>query len=160
MILIGIDPGDSTGMVVLHVLGPSELHKVLVMQDTPAVVMKVLRAALRSAEDDAVTIAIERYVDPPGGQFKTAQPTAQQLIGAVTMLAEEFGVPLQLQMPAPAKAIASNAFLRANGLLITAAEVDAPDANDVNMAMRHAVLYLATRHATVFSFLLSRSSKA
>jgi hypothetical protein len=77
----------------------------------------------------------------------------EDVISVARGVARGFGARFELQDPAPAKAIASNTFLHRTGLWLTAKDVGALDADDANDATRHAVLALATHHATVFETL-------
>lgn len=138
------------GLVILHA-SSTTLHPVLLYQGSHEPGLDAFRFALDAAEEHPVTVACERYVNPPSSQPKSAQPTAQKIVGAVEYECHLRNVPLTLQMPAPAHAIAKNDFLKRVGLYTPAAAVGCPDANDVNMAMRHVVLLMATKHATVFS---------
>lgn len=160
MIFIGIDPGDSMGLVGLASLG-GDVWPVFVYQGSHERGLDAFRAALDAADraDDRVAVACERYVDPPSQVHKVSQPTAQKIVGAVEYECNRRNIPLTLQSPAPAHAIAKNDFLRAVGLYTTPATVGQPDADDVNMAMRHVVLLLATKHATVFSRLAAKGNE-
>jgi hypothetical protein len=70
------------------------------------------------------------------------------------MICRDAGVELVLQTPAAAKGLVTNDLLRRIGLWVTAAEIDKNDADDARDSLRHAVLYLATKHNTLFARLL------
>ena len=100
-------------------------------------------------ENADVLGACERFIEDRS-KAKTAQPIVQQVIGMVTMLFARYDFPLVYQSPGDAKRIASRALLKRADLWTTAAEVGCPDANDINDAMRHAVLASARYRAQAF----------
>lgn len=149
-ITIGVDPGLSTGVAVLH-----DSHRVLVFQGSPQEALRVLDTVLDvpprdGGPRDDVILAYERFTTMPGA-VRTSQPEAQQVVGAVKNLATDRVRLLVPQSPGDARGIASNAFLHRSGLWVSPTDVGCPDANDANMAMRHAVLALATHRATLFA---------
>jgi hypothetical protein len=148
--VVGVDPGVSTGLVVVRGDGFCAHRE----QGPPSVLYDFNDRFpfLRHPGVD-VLVACERFVDPPGGRYRSAQPVAQQVVGAVSQLCVVNGWRLYLQSPADAKSMFSNDELRAYGLYWFARDVDRPDANDVNDATRHALLLLAQRRATMFDAL-------
>lgn len=157
VVVIGIDPGLSAGIVELV---NGELNDYLqgAAQDAEDFLERLLKQYAEYHPAWTVTVACERYVQAGRGRVISHQPEAQKMIGVVERLCTTYGVPLELQMPADAHRIASDAFLRQTGMLVMPTEVGQQDADDVRMATRHAVLTLARRHATVFSALMDRRS--
>lgn len=151
--VVGVDPGSSTGC--LH-LRDHEVWDFWQAEHTDAA--RRLRDDLRTARaldgDASIVIACERYQSSGGPRARTHQPIAQQVIGQVRALADEYRCEFTLQTPADAKHFASNARLRTLDLLWTGRDVGWPDANDLRDATRHALLCLATRRATVYERLL------
>lgn len=151
VVIIGVDPGDSTGVAVLQAI-----TKIAVFQGKPDDAIDFIHrhvALAREAGVEKIKIAGERYNQLGAPGTRTPQTTAQQVIGRLDEVARQHAVPLILQAPADARGIASDQFLRATRLWTLPNEVDARDADDTNMAMRHAVLLLATKHATLFDVL-------
>jgi hypothetical protein len=103
-------------------------------------------------EDDRAKIAIERFTS--NQRHTSHQPVAQQVIGAVETVAGRYGVPVVQQGAADARGLTPDGDLRSHGLWVTGGDVGRPDANDANMAIRHALLLLAGEHATWFESLL------
>lgn len=151
--VVGVDPGDSTGVVALR-----DGVKVLAVQGAHAVALLRLSAFLaqvRYNEPNArVAIACERFVATSQRGARTHQPLPQQVIGEVQLLARSYDCEFVLQSPADAKLLAPNSRLTQLDVYTTRVEVGRPDANDVNDAARHAVLYLARHHAALFDHLL------
>lgn len=154
MIFVGVDPGDSLGLVVVD-----GFHRVLAYQGDWVPGMSAFSHVLDAAAPEMIAVACERFVNAPSRQRKTSQPTAQKIVGMVEFECAKRKIPLTLQMPAPAHAIAKNDFLRAIGFYTSAADVGQLDADDVNMAARHVVLLMATRHATLFSRLAAKAER-
>jgi hypothetical protein len=152
--VIGVDPGKSFGLFALRdgvragaYQGPVEgglRYLTIVLDDV------YLEGA------DAL-IAMERFVR--GSVQHSHQPDTQQAVGAVFSLAASRGVPVVLQNPADAKGFTTNDFLRKLGLWVTPSEVNAPDADDVRDAARHALLCLASHRAQTYCRLLERTRR-
>jgi hypothetical protein len=154
--VIGIDGGRSTGMAEI-----ARGKRSFYMQDEPDNVLTSLELRLAWHADEAhephtVLVAYEVYRQV-GRAPVTRQPEAQDVARSVHDLAQRYGFPSVGQTPAEAKKIASDTFLRRAGLWTLPREVDQLDANDVNDAMRHAVLALARRHARLYEALLTRA---
>jgi hypothetical protein len=150
---VGVDPGPSTGLVVVRGDGV-KLH---VRQGPPAWVLDDLEARLPFLLDPAadVLVGCERYVQD-ATHHRSAQPVPLQVIGVVEQLARQHGWLFKLQAPADAKALAPNDLLRLVGLWTTPREVDRRDANDANDAARHALTALAIHRASLLDDLLTR----
>jgi hypothetical protein len=150
--VIGVDPGDSVGLA-LFIDGGFVFAK----QGPPRELLPALEVMLGNGcrDSNRATIAVERFT--PGRRVTTHQPAAQQVIGAVTRAGELYGARVVLQGAADAHGIASNELLRTLGLWQTGTDVDQPDANDANMAIRHALLTLAREHATQFERLIKHA---
>jgi hypothetical protein len=153
-LVIGIDPGQSTGLVALR---DGQLFGV--RQGDWRSVMVTLRGLLHAAREDGVdaVIAIERFATTNRPGRRTTQPLATQICGAVDLLADVYGASVTRQSPADAKKLTTNTDLRNMGLWVRQTDVDRPDANDANDAMRHALLYLATYRATLYQKLRDRT---
>ena len=155
LIIIGIDPGLSTGMGILW---NGTRHGV--MQGPPARIIQELQKQLdlmMLLSDREIRIGIERFITTPETGKKSQQSTALEVIGAVTHVATEAGVPIHKQTVSHVKKLTSNRRLRELGLYVTARDVNQPDANDANDAMRHAVYCTAIHHATAFVAMLERA---
>lgn len=154
--MIGVDSGDSTGVFALR-----DAAWIWRYQGKPSVVLRELDLWLRcyvsTYPGDDVAIACERFQASGQRGARTHQPTAQNVIGQVESIAAAYDCHFMLQSPADAKRFFTNERLRRHDLYTCAADVNAPDARDVNDAARHAVLYLAREHATVFERLLGLS---
>jgi hypothetical protein len=157
--VIGIDPGDSTGVAVIE-----ETRLLYAWQGEPHEALSLLRIVLAHVgSDDVCTIAMERFT--PTQRHYTHQPVAQQVIGAVKSVVAEINqqrsmnnaqthVEILMQGAADAWAVADNDLLRRLGMWQQAKDVGRPDANDANMAVRHGLLLLAKRHARLFTALI------
>ncbi len=148
--VVGGDPGPSTGLRMLGPNGAPGRH----WQGAADNAGTVVREWLRSVPVGAfVRVAFERYSVGPVSPGRRQTSVVEDVIATARGLARGFGAPFNLQDPSPAKTIASNSFLHRSGLWVTAKDVGLADADDVNDATRHAVLALATHHATVFETL-------
>lgn len=155
IITIGIDPGLSSGLAVLW-----DGQRDFVIQDEPHAMVVALKRQLdlmRSIADLHVRIGIERFIVTPETGRKSQQSNALRIIGMVELVALEADVPLHKQTVADVKKLTDNARLRALGLYVKPRDVEQPDANDANDAMRHAVYCTAVHHTTVFDQMLRRA---
>jgi hypothetical protein len=159
VVVIGVDPGDSAGVAIItdDVHGVPTLVKAFQGSPGDALTLVELVLGHYAPHDADVTIACERYVSmQTRGRGRTQQPAAQRMIGVLEHVATEAGVRFVLQGPAEAWAIASNELLRSTHLYQTKDTIDRSDANDANMAIRHALAYMARAHTTLFDALLRR----
>jgi hypothetical protein len=149
--IIGIDPGDSTGLAALL-----DGKLIAATQTDPMETMIGLELLLKRGADEGhrVVIAIERFVN--SSNIRSHEPTAQQVVGAVTAKANEAGVQLVLQGPSDARTMADAA--RKLKLRRSARDVDKGDANDVNMAINHALLAMMHLEPARFSQLVGIGS--
>lgn len=161
VVIVGVDPGKSCGLAVL-----TDGRLSFVSQATPEIMLRQLRTVIGFAlttysPNLVLTVVCERFVDRKGPMaVHTNQSTTLEVIGAVETVCRETGVPFILQNPADAKAMAQNDRLRLLGLWVTPKDLGyTPDADDARDAIRHAVLRLATKHATIFSRLLGDAGK-
>jgi hypothetical protein len=160
-VIIGVDPGESMGVAAL-------MNGVLIgaTQGTAQeglIAVELLLDRFRNVEptygsrkiepDTDVIVAMERFVSQTR-QVHSHQPVAQQMVGAVTLLAEQYGARVVMQGPADARFCANNHLLRKLGMFQTRGTVDQQDANDANMAIRHALLCLSRVQASVFETLV------
>jgi hypothetical protein len=148
--IIGVDPGDSTGVAIFK--DTQLLHVFQGEPDRAATLVELILS--RAIDEDRVTFVCERFTNARSARVTTHQPTAQRVIGVMQHLAETYSYTLELQGPADAHAIMTNPMLRDLKLLQRARDVGQPDANDVNMAVRHALLAMSKHHATLFESLL------
>lgn len=154
--VIGLDPGDSTGLFII-IVGPSSAIRFRASQGDPTSQLELLEHRLEAAraQDADAHIACERYTVSARTGKLTQQSTPQRVIGRVETLAEKFDATFTLQSPGDAKAFCSNELLRRIGFWSKPSDVGCRDANDVNDAARHAVLMLAKTRASVFDRLIS-----
>lgn len=154
-IVIGVDPGDSMGVAIVMTNDVNLLTLLQAYQGPPGDALTLMELVLQrhAGTDGTVAVACERYVNM-GSRHRTHQPTAQRMSGAVEALAQRFGAHFVQQGPSDAWAAAPNDVLRKLGWFQTAADTATGDANDANMAVRHALLYAMNRHATLFDALL------
>jgi hypothetical protein len=156
IIVIGVDPGKSAGVAELVNGKLMEFS-----QGTPETAEDHLERLLGQYAGQGgvlLTVACERYVQA-GRQITSHQPEAQQMIGVVARLADQHGARLALQMPADAHKIAPDGMLRRFGMLPMPKDIEQPDADDVRMAIRHAVLCIARRHARLFDNMLAATAR-
>jgi hypothetical protein len=153
VIVIAVDPGDSTGVAIIK---DTELWHAF--QGTPedALTLVELTITRFNVDGNIVIVVGERYVNMQSHSGRTHQPTAQRVIGVLEHLAASHNVTFVLQGPADAWAIASNLTLRQLGMYQTSKMLYTTDADDANMAVRHALLYLSHTHATLFHAILRR----
>jgi hypothetical protein len=152
LIIIGVDPGDSTGVAMLK---DTELFYAYQGDAGEAATLVELTIDRFRKTDTKLAVACERYVTQ-SRRGRTHQPTAQRTGGVIEHMCQKHDVPFRWQGPADAWAIANNDRLKLLGLLLAPGDVSRPDANDVNMAMRHALLYMSNTHATVFREILRK----
>lgn len=156
--IVGVDPGDSTGVVVLY-LGDKSVTLFNAIQMGPDDSLDWLEGFVKAAveAEDGVLMACERYTVTPETGKRTQQPTALNVIGVVKRIATQHGLSVIMQPPGDAKAFAPNERLKQLGFFTLARDVGKPDANDVNDAARHAVLLLARTRATLFDAIMVAS---
>lgn len=100
-------------------------------------------------------VSCEQFIELHGrGRPMTSQPDAQMIIGKVQVMCELYGRVCHMQSPSDAMALGTNAQLRAVGMQTTPQHVMQPDANDANMAIRHALLTLSRYSATTFDWVM------
>ena len=153
VVIIGVDPGLSAG-----VAETVDGCLTRIFQGPPGQAMDLIDQILvehSGHADRRVSIACERFVQ--GNQAHSHQPEAQQMIGLVLRAAHQHGVTVDLQAPSDAHAIGQDALLRRVGLWPLPSDVGQADADDVRMAVRHAVLYMARHHASLFQRLVKGS---
>ena len=151
IVIIGIDPGASTG--VAELIDGRLVH---IYQGPPVGALDVLDSLLMEHSghaDRRVSVACERFVS--GNQVQSHQPEAQQVVGNVIRACQKHGVDVDLQAPSDAHAIGQTALLRKLDLWPLPHHVGCKDADDVRMAVRHALLRLARRHARLFQALVN-----
>ncbi len=148
VLVIGVDPGDSTGVAAIR-----NTELITAWQGPANDAVTAVEILLGHYRYDAITVACERYVQRRAGRA-TEQPTAQRVSGAVERLAADHNAYFHLQGASEAWAAASNEFLRKVGMWTPARDVGRPDADDANMATRHALLGLMTYHAQLFEMIL------
>lgn len=154
VIIVGVDPGESTGVAILS---DGNLVNVFQGEASDAISLVEIMCEHAKLKGDRLIIACERFVSMRSGP-KTHQPKAQQIAGVMDHIAEAYGMRCVKQGPADAWAVASNEVLKKLGIYQRGSDVSQRDANDVNMALRHAVLFLAREYASVFESLLVRGS--
>jgi len=150
--VIGVDGGLSTGVAILR-----DVELFAVYQGPWESALEWLddvATRLHTRGGDVVVVA-ERFRSGVGSVRASAQPHAGRVYAAAEDLARRLGVEFAGQGPAEAKRLAPNHVLRRVGLYLRGDQVGCPDANDVNDAIRHAILFLARRRASVFTRLLN-----
>lgn len=167
--IIGVDPGDSTGAFIIdlyaYTVGPPNYVRYVVEADhryqgRPDDVLRAIELELEAARQNGVIVimAVERFTVMPNAGRMTQQNVPQQIIGRLEAMAERYQVEtFRLQSPGDAKKFCSNTQLRQFAFWSTGKMVNCPDANDVNDAARHAVFALATTRASAYDELLLRS---
>lgn len=165
-LIIGVDPGQSTGAFLLDLyptvdqLGSSYVIEAPNRyQGPPIEVLRALETELVAAQQNlvAVLIAVERFTVMPNVGRMSQQPVPLHVIGQLETLAERYDAAFLLQSPGDAKKFCTNAQLRQFNLWTTPKMVGRPDANDVNDAARHALLALAKTRTTAYDALLRSS---
>lgn len=152
--VVGVDPGASCGYAAFR-----DAERVSFGQGSTAYVVAVIRELLlpviREEPRVFAALAVERFALLPRGGFRrTAQPEALEAIGELRRVAHELGVPVMLQSPADADRFADLA--RDAGLRLTGNDVGRADADDVNSATRHALLWLVRHRATAIEELVTK----
>ncbi len=145
-VVIGVDPGDSTGVAILH-----DGKLIYAYQGVASDALRLVEVTLQhytKAGADRIVVACERYVQMHG--TRTHQPAAAEMVGSVRAMAGLYGADFVQQLASDAWALVPNDLLRRLGMLQTGRGLQTPDADDGNMAVRHALLYLARTHATIF----------
>jgi len=136
MIIVGIDPGKSTGIAVL---GHNEItHPTLITHDTPAPenVTGVLESLLSELDHQQVVIVVERFVLREG--MYGVDTTPIEVIGRIKEWIKNKSYPVHWQLPTE-KELATNAVLRRLGLWLKGT-----DQRHVMDATRHVVVHLVT----------------
>lgn len=143
---VGVDPGVSCGLAALR-----NGHREFTWQGSHDEVTRVLVPWLNHvvATNAVVTFGCERYTKST--RAARSEVTApEEVIGIVRDVARRYRCTFVLQQPATAKRMIPNVMLLRLGLYTRPGDVGAPDAHDVNDAMRHSLLVLATHHASIF----------
>lgn len=161
--IIGLDPGESTGVLVLRITD-NYLHAVMHAryQGEPAGAIHQIEEIIRQAAlwQERVLIAGERYTTTDRTGKRSSQPTPLRVLGAAEQLTYSYtNVEFTLQQPADAKKLAPNDVLRDLEFYTSAGDVGCRDANDVNDAARHALLGLARRKTSIFDALLREADR-
>lgn len=154
--IIGIDPGDSMGIMMLKIEGKRAIREHFLQTDVSTAVNwleETLYAINKGPE--GVLVACERYTVTPETGKRSQQPTALQAIGVIKILVERFNSRFVMMPPGDVKVFAPNTLLKRLGFFTTPKEVGCPDANDVNDAARHATISLARFKASVFDAMLA-----
>lgn len=141
-------------MVVFH-----NHHLTTAMQGTPAEIEAEFDIVVNDAWSAATVmdVACEQWINVPGGRRKTHQPMAQLVCGKISVLSP---VEVRMQKASDAKNFVPDLKLKQLGLWHTGEMIGQPDADDLNSAMRHALLLMGRRHATVYKTLLDARSDA
>jgi hypothetical protein len=150
VVIIGVDPGLSTGVAEIV-----DGRMVRIFQGPGGQAMDLLELILGEHSghtDRRVSVACERFIQ--GSQAHSHQPEAQQIVGLVLRAGEKHDVTVDLQAPSDALAIGQGPLLQRAGLWPLPSDVQQADADDVRMAVRHAVLYMARHHASLFQRLV------
>ena len=153
MITIGVDPGLSCGLALLH-----DGYRLAVHQTTPARALAELNIAITVARSNGepVEIGIERFTITANTGRKSQQTDALEITGAVDLIANKEGIPVYRQIIADVKHMFKNPLLRDLGCYTKPAEIGAADANDANDAMRHALYCFATHHPAQYQVMIKR----
>lgn len=144
MIIVGVDPGKTTGLAVWRQLGwetPLVTTEVADFNQVPTVLREML------CRQRPTLIACERFTTQPGSRL-SAQPEAPWVIGAVRSLAQDLLVRVVYQSPGPAKKIAPNPLLRKINWYTPGG------GGHHNDASRHIVLALASYFPDTFAELV------
>lgn len=151
---VGIDPGSSAGLSVFW-----NSTQILVTQGEPDIVLGTLSSCLSTLDRSAcVFVGVERYVTGGSGTRRTHQPEAQNMIGRVAQLLVAYpSIVFELQSPTDAHRVLTAAQLRAMGLWCTGRQLKLPDADDANMATRHALLCMLRHSPRTFRALLTEA---
>lgn len=158
----GLDPGESTGLLVLRLTSTGGVSIYVRYQGPPQGALLRLETCVREAAlwQENVLIAGERFTVTDKTGKRSSQPTPLKVLGQAEQLTYEYtNVEFTLQTPADAKKLADNARLRDMRLYSTAKDVGCPDANDVNDAARHALLALMRKRASIFDALLREADR-
>ena len=146
--IVGCDPGTSAGIRILDPDGYSHLAWQGAWENAGTIVRDFLRDLSHAATAVLVT---ERFTVGSRGKVMTRQTIPQELNAILRGLTRNFDVTYLEQGPSDVKKLANDALLRDLDLYLTGKMIGQGDANDVNDATRHAVYYLATKRATVFT---------
>lgn len=140
MKILGVDPGGTTGLVVLDLDIPAVIDYHQFNQEETVVYLYMLLTNELEYTVDAV--AIERFTIAGRTLTRSRQTTALEIIGVTKALCQLSETPLHLQTPADAKNVWSDERLKTAGISITG--------KHCRDALRHALL-LAQRHGTMVS---------
>ncbi len=151
IIVVGIDPGKSTGLAALR-NGKLDLARQVNGREALRYLIDYFATV---SPTDAVTIAYERFTLRNVLRVHSPQPDAMYVIGMLRTIADQYHYDLVSFRPDVTKSFASNALLRRLGLYVSPRQVDQRDANDVNDAVRLCLVVLAHRHATLYRSMLS-----
>jgi hypothetical protein len=156
---IGVDPGLSTGIAVIH--GPELVD---VWQGPPDQVSQKLITAILTCLDGGMPgdtgrmplIGAERFTERPTahGNYRTVQTDAEHVIGTVKDVAARHTCKLSLQQPAAVKKLIPNTLLHRLGMWVRASDYGWPDADDAHDAIRHALSVTAIHYAATFDQML------
>lgn len=152
-LIIGVDPGNSTGYSIFL----DDARLTYGQMDSDEAVSEISEVLLQYHRhpDIKSVVACERYQQGQRNRF-TQQATALHVISAIRTEAHRYGVAVLLQAPNDAKHLASNNLLRSLHLWLTGSDVGQKDADDVNDATRHVLLWMARNRVTLFEKLLDQ----
>lgn len=146
MILVGVDPGNITGIAVWFDPAHYEPRNGLPVDTAEveaAATVPVLRRMLE--EQRPTLVAVERYIQ---NTRKTHQPKANEVIGALKSFCEEQLVRCVYQSPAAAQKIGTRTRLRQLGWYINTKD------NHANAALGHVLLLLAQTKPETYAELI------
>lgn len=144
MIVIGVDPGNTTGIFRCSTEHP---YLPVWIEVSAMSVGVTLRSLLEYGQPMHTVLAYERFDIDANTHKKTRQPAAQEVIGVVKDVCNELRVPCVSQGRSDAKSFGKNKLLKTLGWY----RAGMRHAND---AARQAALILATRHVREFDRLI------
>lgn len=159
MIILSIDPGMSTGIVLSEVQSSGRL-KILHQEQTTGGLVDAVHGILYAyyKTDDRPAVICEKFTPRPHGggsgfDLKQVEPLRIEGYLVGTHFIEDYkpGLPVWRQPHAqyfcggdtqPEKRKRAKDFLRQHDLYVTGKEISAPDSEDVTSAMLHTLGYL------------------
>jgi hypothetical protein len=105
------------------------------------------------APEAVVKVGAERY-DVGVGPGRIEATNTLDILTTLRGIATGHGAEWHLEASATAKRMAPNELLQRLNLWVTPADVGHDDAKDANDATRHAIVVLATRHASIYAHVL------
>ena len=141
MIILAVDPGKSTGIVVAKQTSNKEYEILLFAQKSHNSHIETFNWLNMHIKEYMVDIVLTEQFDlRPGNKF-IADLTPVKVNSVLEWICHQYGIAFKTQTPAQVKHLVKDEVLKNLGWWLTGKQVGCPDADDVRDAFRHLVHY-------------------